>query len=75
MSKIYFVLAVFAALFFAYLAGISKGVQKCQKDVAYNNVKQQMELIQAKEQVNAETVTVGTGVIRERLYQKYTIAD
>ena len=75
--RMYLILAAMAAvlMFCLYYAGFLNGQQKCQKNVAQNNVQQQMDLIYIKEQINAEVITVGTDDIRKRLHEKYTIAD
>ncbi len=75
--RLYLMLAAIAAVFMfcVYYAGLSNGQQKCQKNVAQNNVQQQMDLIYLKEQINAEVITADTDDIRRRLYEKYTIAD
>lgn len=75
--RMYLILAAMAAvlMFCLYYAGFLNGQQKCQKNVAQNNVQQQMDLIYIKEQINAEVITAGTDDIRKRLHEKYTIAD
>ena len=75
--RMYLILAAMAAvlMFCLYYAGFLNGQQKCQKNVAQNNVQQQMDLIYIKEQINAEVITAGTDDIRRRLYEAYTIAD
>ena len=75
MNRVYFIGAILVALGFVFVAGRNNGMQKCQKNVTQNVLQQQSEIIQIKEKVNAEIVASRTDDIRQRLYQKYTIAD
>ena len=75
--RMYLLLAAMAAvlMFCLYYAGFLNGQQKCQKNVAQNNIQMQSEIIKLREVVNAETIHRGTDDIRRRLYEAYTIAD
>ena len=75
MNRVYFIGAILVALGFVFVAGRNNGMQKCQKNVTQNVLQQQSEIIQIKEKVNAEIVASRTDDIRQRLHQKYTIAD
>ena len=75
MNRIYVIGAMLVVFGFVFVSGRNNGMQKCQKNVTQNALQQQSEIIQIKEKINAETVASRTDDIRQRLHQKYTIAD
>ena len=75
MGKIYWIVATLVAFWFVFWAGGQNGLQKCQKNNAQDILKEQIDLIQIKEKVNAAVISTGTDDIRRSLQQKYTIAD
>lgn len=75
MKILYFVLAVLVVLGFVFFVGMQYGIQKCQNNNTVDNAQQQNNIIHIKEKINEEVITTGTDDIRQRLYQKYTIAD
>ena len=53
MGKIYWIVATLVAFWFVFWAGGQNGLQKCQKNNAQDILKEQIDLIQIKEKVNA----------------------
>lgn len=68
-------LAALAAVFLIYYLGNANGMQKCQKNMAEQNIQKQSEIIQIQEAINEEVVHTNTDDIRYFLFQNYTIAD
>lgn len=75
MGKIYWIVATLVAFLLVFWAGGQNGLQKCQKNNAQDILKEQIDLIQIKEKVNAAVISTGTDDIRRCLQHKYTIAD
>ena len=68
-------MAVCAAMFFSYVAGMRVGREKCRVDVASQTGAIQSQAIKIMGDVNAETFNRGVGDIRRILHEKYTIAE
>lgn len=76
IMKNYIIIAIVIALIaFTYWAGGRIAKEKCHANIAKNNQEFQIQSIKQKEKINAETYSSGVADLRNRLREKYTIAE
>ena len=75
MTKLYIPIAICGIILFAYIFGITRGRDKCIKQIATQSATISQQQTIQKEKINAEIYRTGVSDIRNILRTKYTIAD
>lgn len=75
MNKLYLLMAVVIAIFFAYFAGGRVANERCSAQINAGALAQQTELVNLQGGLDVEVLNRGVGDIRRILHKKYTIAE
>lgn len=75
MMRLYFAVAIAAAIFFAFITGVYMGRVKCSARVANANAEQIIINTQIQRTANETVMHTGGDVVRRILREKYTIAE
>lgn len=79
MTKIYIIVGIIAAIFFAYIAGGRIATEQCRADIAEKisaaNFQSQIQIIKTRTKINEEAFNRGVRDIRNSLRDRYSIAE
>ena len=75
MIRIYFAVAIAAAIFLAYITGVYVGNVRCNARIANDNVARMIINTKIMGKTNDAVLHTGVGDIRRILHEKYTIAE
>ena len=75
MIRVYFAVAIVAAIFLAYVTGVHVGNVRMRAQFTGANAEQLVIITKIMDKANEMSIHTGVGDIRRVLYEKYTIAE